>query len=641
MYQLKTFWKKIMSYKNKENKEKVRYSVAIPFLTNSFNFKILRKSKWSIIDYFFLKRLSLQDYDLEEISEYSNFKPQLVIQILLPMIKLGWIDIVSTDSNFIFRITEAGKSACQGSKLPDIVKDYTSHRSVFVDLFGNYYGTHNLNFTPENSNRINELRKLEENNLIKVSVPITEIYPDYEKMFVAAARDHEEAVEMESFRYSINDTKYMLVDMLYKQGDHKAIIQDTSIIEGMDKRLKTLIEATLPSTVSRGRNKQVKNFTQDSSNREDHTFHIPLENVQEVYGGPETKDAFLDLIINSTDYLIIHSTFIGSWCILDAENDSYSHCFLEIKEALKRGVNIYILWGKDEPEEGDIDYESSKNEIDKIEGLLLGFQNDCISENIQNLVNYNGFNKTGSHAKFVVTNHAEKGHCFLIGSCNFLYTIFSRFEASVIVYNEQFVSYFLTVVADISTGKDFHTNHVRDEIRSISNLLRKKPLDKHSSDKLIKLRLVFKNDHYHYIDLAKKYANRRIYILSDRLNSVPERPIYDALKENTSTKHFYYSERSKHFSNSQEVATVARLKKHPYKMHLIEHKHKQATKGKLIRSHAKVLAWDNNHLLITSLNWLSSNASSNSNINETYHEIGIYIEGWDVGKRFINKFKEF
>ena len=54
-------------------------------------------------------------------------------------------------------------------------------------------------------------------------------------------------------------------------------------------------------------------------------------------------------------------------------------------------------------------------------------------------------------------------------------------------------------------------------------------------------------------------------------------------------------------------------------------------------SHAKVLAWDNNDLLITSLNWLS--ASAPDNLVEIYHEVGVYVRGWDVAKDFIKVFR--
>ena len=44
---------------NKENT--IKYTIAIPFLTNEYTFSISRKTNWSIIDYLFLKELSQSD----------------------------------------------------------------------------------------------------------------------------------------------------------------------------------------------------------------------------------------------------------------------------------------------------------------------------------------------------------------------------------------------------------------------------------------------------------------------------------------------------------------------------------------------------------------------------------------------------
>ena len=56
------------------------------------------------------------------------------------------------------------------------------------------------------------------------------------------------------------------------------------------------------------------------------------------------------------------------------------------------------------------------------------------------------------------------------------------------------------------------------------------------------------------------------------------------------------------------------------------------------KNHSKVLAWDNNNILITRLNWLSSNASKSSSSTDINHEIGIYVEKRDIARNFINTF---
>ena len=138
----------------------------------------------------------------------------------------------------------------------------------------------------------------------------------------------------------------------------------------------------------------------------------------------KNKEEFIRLIRESDEYLIIHSTFIGKWCIKSKDND-YTDIFLEIKNALKRNVKVFILWGKDEPDEEDEDFDKSDYEIKVIEDLLTNFNNDCFKEKIFNTVEFNSFSKTGSHTKFVISK-TKLGIELLFGSCNFLYTEFQN-----------------------------------------------------------------------------------------------------------------------------------------------------------------------------------------------------------------------
>ena len=62
--------------------------------------------------------------------------------------------------------------------------------------------------------------------------------------------------------------------------------------------------------------------------------------------------------------------------------------------------------------------------------------------------------------------------------------------------------------------------------------------------------------------------------------------------------------------------------------------------NKLKTNHSKVLAWDDNDLVISSLNWLSSNASVSNHNHELLHEIGIYLHSPKIAKRFITFFED-
>jgi len=610
----------------------IRYIVAVPFLTNDYLFSITKRVGWSVIDYLFLKELSSREMTANELSEISNLKPKIVIQILLPMCKVGWIDIITFNESFVFRITELGKIAhklaIKNHELPNNTKSYESRRDVFVDCFNNYYSEKDF-FSPliTHERCLNEKNK-SDRELIQLPIDFHNKYPNYEKMkniitFEGEKVDsiHDQAV------YTLSSTKYLLLDMLYVEGHKEAKVIEDKKIENLSRELVNLIKNTLPSTVEYAEFSSILGI----KNREEMCEFNVVTNrnhVDFIYGGSETELRFLDLIKCSTDFLIIHSTFIGKWCILN-EDGSYTIYFEELKKALKRGVQIYVLWGKSNASKLNEDSDASISKDKLIEKYLRDFNTSCNNEGLLNTINYNDFRRTDSHAKFIITKHETKGLCVMVGSCNFLFTQFNRFEASILVYDEIFVKYFIDIAANICCGKSDFSSSVRKELRSISdNILGDVEKPNIPNDQKLELSLVSKNQHQNYIDLATQ-ATDRVYIISDYINTTPIRPIFDVLKNCKANKYYYYCQKSSYIQQSEIIEIGNYLKSVDSSSQLGAHHSK---------SHAKVLAWDNNHLLITSLNWLSGMVSDKP--LEKYHEIGVYVQGWDVGKEFINIFRE-
>jgi len=610
-------------------KKTIKYIVAVPFFSNDYKFSITRKIGWSVIDYIFLKEINERELTVRELSKFSNLEPQIIIQILLPMCNVGWIDIVTSKENFIFRITITGKEAHSRSlkehELPYDVKSYDIRREVYVDFFNNYYSINDFN-SPllTNERYINENQK---NTITTLPIDKNNIYPNYEKMHNVIANDNEKVERVhDQVVYTLDSLKYLFLDMQYTEGHTEGQIIDDEKVKKINSKLIKQIKSTLPKELIKTKSIEHSSIVRDKKNYEIKVT-TSRDNVDFVYGGNDTKEKFIELIKSSSDFLVIHSTFIGIWCIL--KDFQYTEYFLEIKEALKRGVQVYILWGKTNPDENDPNFEKSDSEDKLVEKYLRQFNEICHKEDMFNVINYNEFRRTESHAKFIITNHEKRGVCVMVSSCNFLYSNFNRFEASIVIYDNRFSRNFLDIAATICCGKSSFNSKVRKELRGFSNSISDitKDLVIPNSEKL-ELRLVLKNQHHSYIDLAKQ-ARDKIYILSDLINTTPIRPIFDALRVSNAYKYYYYTEKSSNIDAIEFEKMYKDLKSVDASFQLGAHDS---------NSHAKVLAWDNNHLLITSLNWLS--ASAQDNFLEVYHEIGVYIEGWDISKDFIKVFKD-
>lgn len=631
--------------KNKKSNKKsnfIKYTVAVPFLSNSYLFSISKSIGWSIIDYLFLKELCSNDMTLAELNEKSNIKKQIILQIILPMCDVGWIDIVTTDTDFSLRITESGRRAyisnSKNHELPCQTTDYSSKREIHVDSLNNYYNFYKSEIQFMQYARYQQVKSKEKREIVELPLSSNSVYPDYERMCEIAGHSNEDVIKADDLNIALLDSKsFLLVDMLYTPQNQSKIIKD-SLYSILNPKLIQQIESTLPSGISRSHDNQII-MPELEKKSIDSVITVHRNEVDFVYGGEENESKFLELIKHSTNFLIIHSTFIGAWCIKNRDicPPNYTEYFQAIKEALLREVSVYILWGKTSLESHEEGFDRSYEEDERVKEMLNGFNESCRREGIVNLVNMNDFRRTESHAKFIVTEHEDKGHCVMVSSCNFLYAQFTRFEASVVVYDERFVKSFLEITANICIGKNKISTSVRQEFLNYASQIKnsiKSELDSdigqyRNEDKLT-VKLVLKSHHYNYIDRACSEAQKRIFMTSDLINSIPKRPIYDAMKHSTAKKYLFYSTKANNIKQVEIDVTRNSLDELENPIRLRQSPHSK-------KHHAKVLAWDNNDVLITSLNWLSSNASINN--GEEYHEIGVHIHGYDVATQFIDSFR--
>lgn len=630
--------------RNKKGNKKsdlIKYTVAVPFLSNSYLFSISKSIGWSIIDYLFLKELHSSDLTLAELSQKSNIKKQIILQIILPMCDVGWIDIITTDTDFLLKITESGKqayiSSSKNHELPCQTTDYSSKREIHVDSLNNYYNFYKSEIQFMQYARYQEVKSNEKKEIVELPLISNSVYPDYESMCEIAGHSNEDVIKADDLNIALLDSKsFLLVDMMYTPQNQSKIIKD-SLYSLLNPTLIQQIESTLPSGISKSHDNQII-MPEIKRKISESAITVHRNEVDFIYGGEETESKFLELIKCSKNFLIIHSTFIGTWCIKNQKvyPPNYTEYFQAIKEALRREVSVYILWGKTSLESHEEGFERSHAEDEKVKEMLDSFNESCRREGIVNLVNVNDFKRTESHAKFILTEHEHRGHCAMVGSCNFLYAQFTRFEASVVVYDERFVNSFLEVTANICIGKNKISTSVRQEILNYTTQIKNSikhqldnEIDKYRDEDTLTVQLVLKSQHYHYIDRACDEAQKQIFITSDLINSTPKRPIYDAMRHSTVKKYLFYSTRANYIKQPEIDATRISLDALEYPMRLRQSPHPK-------KHHAKVLAWDNDDILITSLNWLSSNASINH--GEEYHEVGVHIHGYNVATQFVDRF---
>ncbi|ATP10511.1 hypothetical protein CF134_04985 [Aeromonas salmonicida] len=590
--------------------------VKIPFHFGVHKFKIFKGHRWGALDHFLLQEISHRSYPIEELSLKSNLPQRLIIEIMLPFMKLGWIELIELDSKYNFGITSKGREFANCEELPYAREPMESTRKFLIDpKTAKCYrvNARNQNYQIYNKQRANELLKNKNSIATELNIKNPKHSP-FPSDILNCVEDTDE--EVIGYDERANDRPYY-------QNITFAIAQvdEMDNITGVPSDISKELAEDIITAANMKRNENIINTntlnhksktsiynTESSENRFDE--HYIDESEFRIISGPEEhQNHLLDMIEKSLSRVIIHSTFI--------QLRNFKEIFLKLTAAAKRGVQVDILWGQEEPE--DIINIGSYNQL--LEGLN-SYREEIIRLGLTSLFTIHS-DPTGSHAKIIICDTLDYGYCTTIGSCNWLASGFNRYECSVLVTNNIFTTEALDIMSILSKGKSRVSNNLSKSISAISYELKKtlqhlppKCPDSHN----VKIKIVTKNEHHNYVLDARDKATKSIFVASHRISNNAERPILtpiiSSIKDNSSLDiNMYYSSPSGGINTHQLEEISKSLKNNG----IILEKKKDPI------SHAKILSWDNDNVLITSLNWLSASA-----YGYPYDELGIYIEKKDI-----------
>jgi phosphatidylserine/phosphatidylglycerophosphate/cardiolipin synthase-like enzyme len=603
-----------------------KFKVAIEFAYGQQKLNITRTDGWSVLDFIILREIANSSSlsTLENLSEISRLPKQIIIQIIIPLLRMGWIELDRSQNPTCVVITKNGLVAADRNELPPVLSSYSSNREYLIDpIGGKIVGLLRYkNIGIYNYLRIQELKAAGE-NLVVLKIDNPHSFINEDSLLKEITYSHEVATIIDRFDSSPVDKRFVIFNVSSDDGKESIDRYYNKYNEWFDAATFDFIEKELKSLINDYKNDSKKtnlvdsldNVKLDSQDRIPASFSICDDDFDLVLGGGDHRKLFKDLISHAESYLIIQTTYIGGLWALDSLID-------DLRGAADRKVRVTILWGKDDEEfnntseyKDTLDYFNK--ELNSSQAKYIHLQEQC-----------------GSHAKFIISDHAKLGNVVVIGSCNWLYSSFDRFEASVLFKKNEIVKYFLALASRISAGK----SGIHDATSNyISNLIYDIDADKkiESSLKTTYVEIVLKDQHYRYIQKAKNEALKRVLVLSDKISDVANRPILNALEEcKANNKRAFYSTFdtkviSKDSVNSMEKASLEKNIK------LLRHNW-----NRLKTNHSKVLAWDDNDLVISSLNWLSSNASISNCNHELIHEIGVYLHSPKIAKRFIAFFED-
>jgi cardiolipin synthase len=134
-----------------------------------------------------------------------------------------------------------------------------------------------------------------------------------------------------------------------------------------------------------------------------------------VFGGDAHSDLLKSILGRARRRIFIHSTFL--------RRERFTAWTREFRDAARKVVKIDVFWGSGTPDEPG---EKTMKEALALAKIVAG------DELLRDRVRIH-LKSTGSHAKLLIADDGGEDFVAVVGSCNWLYTSFNRFELSVVL----------------------------------------------------------------------------------------------------------------------------------------------------------------------------------------------------------------
>lgn len=584
--------------------------IKVPFFWGQKRFKISKAQPWGPVDHLLLQTLAKQSYSAQQLADLSNLPRRLIIEIMIPFIRIGWVELVIIEQQYTFAITPTGVGFASSIVLPTPKEELISSRQFIIDITTgkcHRVGGKQSNFKVYSASQVKERLESRVDLSMELSIPKPHASPSLADIFDCVSERDEDVYDYipDPTEKSIKIiTKYAIVEV-NELNEINGLPSDISedLNTEILKAAKYKIEIISLLGTSSSSNKKIEKYSGTSYSQKYEIHLMRTDEYELILGGVNHLNHLEMMIREAKTRLIIHSTFIDPKRLNDL--------FPALIDAAKRSVQIDILWGQSEPEKVK-DIQSYQNTIQEIETFNQKIRNEGLNSSFTI-----HRDPTESHIKFIIADLVQGEYSATIGSCNWLASGFYRFEASVCMKQPNIVREIMVIASKLASGKTKISNNLSREIAVLANQYRNKvTLQRESNEQLAKARLILKTHHNEYLRVARDEANNDIFLCSHRISKVIDRPILTPLKAATKAHNnisamVYYGAPSGGITQREVNELSESLQRNNIKL----------AKTSKPSVHAKVLTWDNNKAVITSLHWLSASATG-----DDYEELGIYIE---------------
>lgn len=573
--------------------------IAIPVYRISCRVGIDKGRGWSVMEELLLWSMSRQSKSIQTLVEETRLPQQIVVAAIARLMRFRLVEVALSEKGAAFRASNYGfKAVSSGNPLPVFPRRYTKHVGFVIEcVSGEFYpsrdvsimGQYKLDLERQNGAEIRMIgvegggpSMSHEANLRRLSD-------------IAATGWNEEIAVIDGRTVDLRDDEFMIV----------------RVVDGMPRGLPETAGASLRHVVSEaaalapGTGDLMVGYAGRQGEADARSISRPcvFDPDDLVIGGVEQRTLFVNLLEMVQRRIIIHSTF------LDARR--FEVLLEPIRAACERGVTIDLLWGAERDDETEQRNGAAAAAIARI------VREDASTRGRVRV----HMRTTGSHAKLVFLD-TEDGWLAAVGSCNWLSSPFQSVELSVVVRDS-------AVLADVATGlqrlagRRGLADTIASEMALTARDLRRMPAPGGPAQ----MRVVAGEMHDEVMRAASAAATHMFFVGCHRLGYTarPGALLQGevAARRGGTTATILYNQPSGPLKNRHARALRDEAAENGVRL----------IKTVTTTLHGKVVAWGDDDVAVTSLNWASAAADPDF----PWADIGIHITAPGIAASTISK----
>lgn len=570
--------------------------IGIPVLRDGRRFHLQKGRRWTIVEHLILEALAKKEYSVAELTASANIQRRVVIEVLIRLMRAGWAQLTMEGGKAMFSATPHGRAYASRMELPPVVRQEKRYISYTLELLtGSIFRARDLvTLTDEQWRRRTAGRP-------SVLIPDPGISyipaPSFEVLADKLLEDDEEITRVDFHDW--RPTRRIGV-----------VTVSRDVIEGVSGVLPPQLQDELlkvANDVSAGSRSYVPATPIKPSVAESKWHRCAYRSGDLVLGGDAHRAALTSVINRARVRLVIHSTFISP---------EYGRSALDLLQVpVRRGAVVDVLWGQSAEKDGLNDTRAAARQMrEQVE--RAGFADRIRIHSTS----------TRSHAKVLLADAGERDrYVAVVGSCNWLSSGFNSFEASFRCRDNGVIADVAHFLAELARPKDGQITDFVAEMGRLGRQLQRLPEGEGGG---ASIRLVRGPEHADRVLAARDEATSRIAIFSHRLGS-NVKPTISALaaaaRPGQVRAEAYYGRVTGSVTSGVALDEMFRRRSEGLTIQAIEQP----------RLHAKVLLWDDDNAVITSMNWLSADPGP----LDLTSEVGVHVTAPGVGRTIFKQFR--